>query len=97
MNNNSIKLGEVTLQSIVDDKQDLKNYPDVYHYTGPEIISDGGSFSSSSDVWSAGCVLYELLTLKRPFGKTSYHQTLNSLDHLFSVQSSILFTPFLKK
>ena len=96
MKANSIKLGEVALQSLVEDNTDFKNYPDVYHYTCPEIFSNG-SFTFNSDIWSAGCVLYELLTLKRPFAKSGYRQILSSLESLFDIDSSILFIPFIKK
>ncbi|KPI88467.1 putative protein kinase [Leptomonas seymouri] len=35
-------------------------------YMAPEVIQ-GGAASPKSDVWSLGCVLYELLTLRHPF------------------------------
>lgn len=36
------------------------------YYFSPELISDQ-PYSRKSDVWAAGCVLYELCSLKRPF------------------------------
>lgn len=33
-------------------------------YTSPEM-NDGKKYSFNTDVWSAGCVLFELITLKK--------------------------------
>lgn len=35
-------------------------------YMSPEVLK-GGGYSWSSDVWSLGCVLYELAMLRSPF------------------------------
>ena len=35
-------------------------------YMAPEILN-GQSYNHRADIWSLGCVLYELCTLKRPF------------------------------
>ncbi|CAD7939130.1 unnamed protein product [Amoebophrya sp. A120] len=35
-------------------------------YMAPEVLANKG-YNSGCDVWSLGCVLYELLTLKQPF------------------------------
>ena len=35
-------------------------------YDSPEIIK-GENYSIKSDIWSLGCVLYELITKKKPF------------------------------
>ena len=36
------------------------------NYTSPELIL-GEGYSFNSDVWSAGCVVYELIMLERAF------------------------------
>ena len=36
------------------------------HYMAPERIN-GKPYSRQSDIWSLGCILYELCTLERPF------------------------------
>lgn len=35
-------------------------------YMAPEVIRDGG-YDFKSDIWSLGCVIYELITFKSPF------------------------------
>jgi serine/threonine protein kinase len=39
------------------------------YYMSPEIIS-GKKYSTKSDIWSVGCVLYEMLSLKKVFEGT---------------------------
>ena len=36
---------------------------DNHFYTAPEILR-GGEYSVSSDLWSLGCILYEMFTGK---------------------------------
>lgn len=36
-------------------------------YMAPELLQSGNAHSFRSDVWSLGCVLYEMLSLRHPF------------------------------
>ncbi len=38
----------------------------TFLYHSPEVI-DGQDFNKRSDIWSVGCILYELITKKKPF------------------------------
>lgn len=44
----------------------VKSFVGTVYYTSPEILLRK-EYSLNTDVWSASCVLYELLTLKKPF------------------------------
>ena len=41
-------------------------YVGTPYYMSPEICQDL-PYSYSSDIWSLGCILYELCTLRHPF------------------------------
>jgi len=43
------------------------------YYISPELCKSE-PYGAKSDVWALGCMLYELLTLKRPFTGTSLHK-----------------------
>jgi serine/threonine protein kinase len=44
-------------------------------YLAPERVRSGSVPDARSDIWSVGCVLYELLTGESPFGRGSLMQT----------------------
>jgi serine/threonine protein kinase len=54
----------------------------------PEMRNEKGH-TSSTDIWSAGCVLYELITLKRYFN--------NSDDSFDKLNTKNIFKILLKK
>jgi len=60
-----IKLGDMNVSKIV------KNYftttqTGTPYYASPEVWRDE-SYSTKTDIWSLGCVLYEMCMLRPPF------------------------------
>lgn len=71
----NVKLGDFGLSKIMSD-QSLYAYTHVGtpYYMSPEQINEG-KYNEKSDIWSAGCLLYEMTTLYPPF-KASNHKQL---------------------
>ncbi|XP_043920668.1 serine/threonine-protein kinase ULK4 [Protopterus annectens] len=49
-------------------------------YTSPEIVK-GADFSIASDLWSLGCVLYEMFSGKPPFFSESFSELVEQIVH----------------
>ena len=62
----TIKLGDMNVSKVAN-KQGL-NYTQTGtpYYASPEVWRDE-PYGFKSDIWSLGCVLYELITLQPPF------------------------------
>ncbi|KAA6366492.1 MAG: putative NEK protein kinase [Streblomastix strix] len=74
--NNVVKLGDFGVCKILtDNEEQAKSNIGTPYYLSPEIWLHK-PYNQKSDVWAIGCVLYELLSLNRPFGA----QTLNELQ-----------------
>lgn len=52
------------------------------YYLSPEICQQK-PYNNKSDVWSLGCVLYEMTTLKHAVNKTTY--LINKFNYCFVV------------
>lgn len=65
--NNSVKLGDFGISKLLDSTNDAANtVVGTPYYLSPEVC-EGRAYSYKSDVWSLGCVLYELCTFKHAF------------------------------
>ena len=64
-----LKLGDLNL-SIIAKKGMAKTKTGTPYYCSPEIWKDL-SYDYKSDIWSVGCIIYELCMLKPPFRGTS--------------------------
>jgi serine/threonine protein kinase len=66
----------------------------------PELAKEKG-YTYTTDIWSAGCVLYELLTLKRAFKAYTQLQVIelhnNVEDIVENVSVQFYFKSLLKK
>ncbi|KAM9358626.1 serine/threonine-protein kinase Nek3 [Symphorus nematophorus] len=70
--NGTIKLGDFGSACILNSsKAYAHTYVGTPYYVAPEIW-DSKPYNNKSDVWSLGCVLYELCTLRHPFQASSW-------------------------
>ncbi|KAJ8368599.1 hypothetical protein SKAU_G00086270 [Synaphobranchus kaupii] len=70
--NGTIKLGDFGSACVLkSSKAFAYSYVGTPYYVSPEIW-DSQPYNNKSDVWSLGCVLYELCTLRHPFQARSW-------------------------
>ncbi|CAL1570226.1 unnamed protein product [Knipowitschia caucasica] len=70
--NGTIKLGDFGSACVLNSsKAYAQTYVGTPYYVAPEIW-DNQPYNNKSDVWSLGCVLYELCTLQHPFQAPSW-------------------------
>lgn len=61
----TVKLGDMNVSKVAK-KVLLYTQTGTPYYASPEVWKDQ-PYDSKSDIWSLGCVLYEMTTLKPPF------------------------------
>jgi len=64
-----VKLGDLNVSKVAK-KGMLVTQTGTPYYASPEVWQDK-PYDHKSDIWSLGCVLYEMLTLLPPFRATS--------------------------
>ncbi|KAI5965967.1 KIN3 [Candida pseudojiufengensis] len=72
--NDLIKLGDFGLAKMLTTSNDFaKTYVGTPYYMSPEVLMDE-PYSPVCDIWSLGCVLYELCNLQPPFQAKTHLQ-----------------------
>lgn len=72
-----IKLIDFGLSNYSYEKNNhIKGTPD---YMAPELLSENPIINSANDIWSFGCVIYELLTGISPFNDKSIHVVFDNI------------------
>ena len=73
MSDDTIKLGDFGVAKELKEKSDMAQTVIGTPYSMSPELCNSLPYSYASDIWGLGCVLYELLTLKKPFeGKNVY-------------------------
>ena len=65
MNDGSVKLGDLNVSKVQRKGMGYTQTGTPY-YASPEVWNDK-PYGTKSDIWSMGCVLYEMITLRPPF------------------------------
>jgi len=69
-----VKLGDFGLSRVLgEDSVFIKTRVGTPYYMSPEQIEEK-HYNEKCDIWSAGCIIYELATLRAPFEATTHYQ-----------------------
>ncbi|EDR00959.1 uncharacterized protein LACBIDRAFT_145454, partial [Laccaria bicolor S238N-H82] len=76
--NNCVKLGDFGLSKALAQASFANTYVGTPYYMSPELMQEK-AYDSKSDIWSLGCLIYELCALKPPFHEAKTHSELSIL------------------
>ncbi|KAF7790749.1 hypothetical protein EIP86_001706 [Pleurotus ostreatoroseus] len=74
----SVKLGDFGLSKALAQTSFAQTYVGTPYYMSPELMQEK-AYDSKSDIWSLGCLIYELCALKPPFHEAKTHAELSIL------------------
>ncbi|CAD8053242.1 unnamed protein product [Paramecium sonneborni] len=74
-----LKIADFGVAKILKEDNMAKTITGSPFYLSPEI-SQGLGYSYSSDLWSLGCILFEMCTLKRAFDGQQFDQVLQNIQ-----------------
>ncbi|KAJ7155451.1 kinase-like domain-containing protein [Mycena crocata] len=75
---NTVKLGDFGLSKSLAQATFANTYVGTPYYMSPELMQEK-AYDSKSDIWSLGCLIYELCALKPPFHEAKTHNELSIL------------------
>ncbi|CAD8061194.1 unnamed protein product [Paramecium sonneborni] len=87
-----LKIADFGVAKILSGDQMAKTITGSPFYLSPEI-TQGLDYSYSSDLWSLGCILFEMCTLKRAFDGQQFDQVLQNIQQR-KLQQEILIQDF---
>ncbi|ETW81214.1 hypothetical protein HETIRDRAFT_46398 [Heterobasidion irregulare TC 32-1] len=73
---NTVKLGDFGLSKALAQASFANTYVGTPYYMSPELMQEK-AYDSKSDIWSLGCLIYELCALKPPFHEAKTHSELS--------------------
>lgn len=70
MKDGTVKLGDFGISKVISTMNNQMTMVGTPYYISPEICS-GRPYDDKSDIWALGCMLYEMVTLKKVFDGTN--------------------------
>ena len=75
---NTVKLGDFGLSKIMQSHDFASTYVGTPFYMSPEICA-AERYTLKSDIWSLGCIIYELCSREPPFNAKSHFQLVQKI------------------
>ncbi|KAK0717165.1 kinase-like domain-containing protein [Lasiosphaeria miniovina] len=75
---NSVKLGDFGLSKVMQSHDFASTYVGTPFYMSPEICA-AEKYTLKSDIWSLGCIIYELCSREPPFNAKSHFQLVQKI------------------
>jgi NIMA (never in mitosis gene a)-related kinase len=75
---NSVKLGDFGLAKMIQSHDFASTYVGTPFYMSPEICA-AEKYTLKSDIWSLGCIIYELCSREPPFNAKSHFQLVQKI------------------
>jgi NIMA (never in mitosis gene a)-related kinase len=75
---NSVKLGDFGLSKVMQSHDFASTYVGTPFYMSPEICA-AEKYTLKSDIWSLGCIMYELCTREPPFNAKTHFQLVQKI------------------
>ncbi|KAK0665845.1 putative G2-specific protein kinase nim-1 [Cercophora samala] len=75
---NSVKLGDFGLSKVMASHDFASTYVGTPFYMSPEICA-AEKYTLKSDIWSLGCIIYELCTREPPFNAKTHFQLVQKI------------------
>ncbi|KAI5467861.1 kinase-like domain-containing protein [Mariannaea sp. PMI_226] len=76
--NNSVKLGDFGLSKMIKSHDFASTYVGTPFYMSPEICA-AEKYTLKSDIWSLGCIIYELCSREPPFNAKTHFQLVQKI------------------